>query len=223
MIYLNNCLHLHPQKIILIMISKEENILINAEKLFAEKGFEGTSTRDISKLANVNISMISYYFGSKEKLFEKIFEFRMSESLAFSKVVLANDSLTEWEKLNTVIDRYIERVKNLKTFYVIMQREQLRNKNPHIVHFLNQSKMGFLEIYRQLIDAGLEKKIFTKKPRLEFIHSTISGTVFTALNTLPIYKEYFKGDEAYENNYFDEIKIHIKDILKYLLGYDENK
>lgn len=52
------------------MVSKEENILFAAEKLFAEKGFEGTSTREISKAANVNISMISYYFGSKEKLYE---------------------------------------------------------------------------------------------------------------------------------------------------------
>ena len=212
-----------PAKIIVIMISKEEHILVNAEKLFAEKGFEGTSTRDISRLANVNISMISYYFGSKEKLFEKIFEFRMTESLSFTKEVLANEDFTEWEKLTVVIDRYIERVKMLKTFYVIMQREQLRNKNPHIVEFLNQSKMGFLEIYSQLLDEGLRKKLFSRRPRLEFLHATISGTVFTALNTLPTYKEYFNGDKNYEDDYFEELKIHIKNILKYLLGYEENK
>ena len=50
------------------MITKEENIMLHAEKLFAEKGFDGTSTREIAKNAEVNISMISYYFGSKEKL-----------------------------------------------------------------------------------------------------------------------------------------------------------
>ena len=61
-----------------IMISKEENILFAAEKLFAEHGFQGTSTREISKAANVNISMISYYFGSKEKLYEKLVEYRMN-------------------------------------------------------------------------------------------------------------------------------------------------
>ena len=69
------------------MISKEENILFNAEKLFAEKGFDGTSIREISKEAQVNVSMISYYFVSKEKLFEKIFEYRMNESLSFAKEV----------------------------------------------------------------------------------------------------------------------------------------
>ena len=204
------------------MISKEENILLNAEKLFAEKGFEGTSTREISKEANVNISMISYYFGSKEKLLEKIFEFRMNESLSFSKEILINESLNEWEKLNIVIDRYIERVKTLRPFYLIMQREQLANKNPFICEFMKDSKKTFLAIYTELIDKGLQRKIFTKKPRLEFLHSTISGTIFTAFNTLPVYKEFLNGDENYENEYFEEIKTHIKSILKHLVGYEEN-
>lgn len=204
------------------MISKEEHILLHAEKLFAEKGFEGSSTREISKKAKVNVSMISYYFGSKEKLFVKIFEVRMNESLTFSKDILANDNLNEWEKLVTVINRYADRVKNLKTFYRILQREQLSNKNLHIAEFLNESKKGFLAIYSELIEKGLQNKTFTKRPRIEFLHSTVSGTIFTALNTLPVYREFFEGDENYENQYFDEIKIHVQNILKHLLGYEEN-
>lgn len=204
------------------MISKEENILFSAEKLFAQKGFNGTSTREISKEANVNISMISYYFGSKEKLFEKIFEFRMNESLSFSKEVIANESLNEWEKINLIINRYIDRVHRLRTFYIIMQREQLTNKNKHIVQFINEFKIGFLRIYSALVEEGFEKNIFTKKPRIEFLHATISGTIFTALHTVPIYREYMAGGDNYENDYYNEIKIHIKNLLKYLLGYEEN-
>lgn len=204
------------------MISKEENILFSAEKLFAQKGFNGTSTREISKEANVNISMISYYFGSKEKLFEKIFEFRMNESLSFSKEVIANESLNEWEKINLIINRYIDRVHRLRTFYIIMQREQLTNKNKHIVQFINEFKIGFLRIYSVLVEEGFEKNIFTKKPRIEFLHATISGTIFTALHTVPIYREYMAGGDNYENDYYNEIKIHIKNLLKYLLGYEEN-
>lgn len=204
------------------MISKEEHILLHAEELFAEKGFEGSSTREISKNAKVNVSMISYYFGSKEKLFVKIFEIRMNESLAFSKDVLANYNLDEWEKLIAVVDRYADRVKNLKTFYRILQREQLNNKNPHIAEFLKKYKKGFLAIYSELFEKGFERKIFSKKPRIEFVHSTISGTIFTALNTFPVYKEFFDGDDDYENQYFEELKLHIHHILKHLLGYEEN-
>lgn len=204
------------------MISKEENILFAAEELFAEKGFNGTSTREIAKEAQVNVSMISYYFGSKEKLFERIFEFRMNESLSFSHEIIANESLNEWEKLNVVISRYIFRVKNLKTFYLILQREQLTNKNKKILQNINESKMGFLKIYEALIDSGLKNKIFTKKPRLELIHATISGTIFTGINTFSLYKEFSKGDENYENQYFEDLNLHIKKLLKYLLGYEQN-
>lgn len=204
------------------MITKEEHILLHAEKLFAEKGFEGSSTREISEKAKVNVSMISYYFGSKEKLFVKIFEVRMNESLKFSEDVLANQNLNEWEKLVIIINRYADRVKNLKTFYRILQREQLNSKNPVIAEFLKKSKKGFLAIYTELFEKGFENKIFHKKPRIEFVHSTVSGTIFTALNTLPVYKEFFQADENYEDLYFDEIKIHVQNILKHLLGYEEN-
>ena len=43
--------------------STDKKILYSAEKLFADKGFAATSTRDIAKSAGVNVSMISYYFG----------------------------------------------------------------------------------------------------------------------------------------------------------------
>ncbi len=46
---------------------KQLQILEVAEKLFAANGFDGTSIRDIASEAEVNIAMISYYFGSKEK------------------------------------------------------------------------------------------------------------------------------------------------------------
>ena len=55
---------------------KQVQIMETAETLFAEKGFNGTSVRDIAEKAQVNLAMISYYFGSKEKLFEALFMYR---------------------------------------------------------------------------------------------------------------------------------------------------
>jgi AcrR family transcriptional regulator len=51
---------------------KRDDILDVAEKLFAEQGFEAISVREISKAADINIAMVSYYFGSKEKLYEEV-------------------------------------------------------------------------------------------------------------------------------------------------------
>ena len=55
-------------------IDKKEHIMEVAVTLFSEKGYEGTSIRDLAHAADVNIAMINYYFGSKEKLFVALLE-----------------------------------------------------------------------------------------------------------------------------------------------------
>lgn len=203
------------------MISpKEEHILLNAENLFAAKGFDGTSTREIAAKAKVNISMIAYYFGSKEKLYEKIFEFRLNESLAFAREALQNGNLNEWEKLLIIVDRYVERVKTLRRFYQILQREHLRNKNKNILKLIQESKIEFLEVYSVLFNEGALNGIFSENPRIEMVHATVSGTIFSALNNHQLYKIYAKGEAIPDEQYFSELKNHIHTILKNLLGYE---
>jgi AcrR family transcriptional regulator len=208
------------------MISKEENILFAAEKLFAEHGFQGTSTREISKAANVNISMISYYFGSKEKLYEKLVEYRMTESQFFSKDILERTDINEWEKIEKIVDQFSGRVRHHKCFYRIMQREQLHTENPQIVEFLKQTKISFISMYSKILESGLEKGIFTKNPPIYLLHSTVSGTLFYASNAKEMYKEFLNNtedEEVFEEKYYTELNKHIKYILKDLLGYEENK
>jgi AcrR family transcriptional regulator len=57
---------------------KREHIMEVAVELFATNGFEGTSIRQLAQRADVNIAMIHYYFGSKEKLFETMLEHKAS-------------------------------------------------------------------------------------------------------------------------------------------------
>lgn len=53
--------------------SKMERILNCAEKEFAARGFSATPLHKIATSAKVNQALISYYFGSKVKLFEAVF------------------------------------------------------------------------------------------------------------------------------------------------------
>ncbi|MDR6515794.1 TetR/AcrR family transcriptional regulator [Chryseobacterium camelliae] len=208
------------------MISKEENILFAAESLFAEKGFEGTSTREIAKAANVNISMISYYFGSKEKLYEKLVEYRMNEGQFLSKDIMDRTDINEWVKIEKLVDQFTERVKVHKCFYRIMQREQLHTKSLQIIEFLKQTKLGFIGLYSQILEAGLKSGVFTKRPPIYLLHSTVSGTLFYASNAKEMYKEFLNNtddEDVFDEEYYSELNTHIKYILKDLLGYEENK
>lgn len=49
--------------------SKSKQRLLNAaERLFAERGFDAVSVRDITKLAGSNVSAVNYHFGDREDL-----------------------------------------------------------------------------------------------------------------------------------------------------------
>lgn len=59
--------------------STKERILGAAEELFAQHGFAGTSLREVTSRADVNLAAVNYHFGSKENLVNEVFRRRMDE------------------------------------------------------------------------------------------------------------------------------------------------
>ena len=53
--------------------SSRERLLDAARRLFAERGYNGVSVRDIATEAGVNSASIGYYFGGKEKLLAEVY------------------------------------------------------------------------------------------------------------------------------------------------------
>jgi len=116
-------------------INTEKKILDVATELFATKGFDGASTREICKQANVNISLISYYFGGKEELYQKIINGITSNIIAhassFINLVSDFDSLPKDKKIEIflqVIEKmidyfYSDSVSNAQLLLIV--REQI--------------------------------------------------------------------------------------------------
>ena len=93
---------------------KQVQIMEMAEVLFAEKGFNGTSVRDIAEKANVNLAMISYYFGSKDKLLEAIFSYRGETFKIKLESLIEDKKLNSLEKMNTL---YRASLRNLTHYH----------------------------------------------------------------------------------------------------------
>ncbi|MNK35251.1 putative HTH-type transcriptional regulator YttP [compost metagenome] len=198
-----------------------------AEKLFAANGYNGTSVRDIASKAKVNVSMISYYFGSKENLMEELFRWRMEEGLNFAKHIVENDDLNEIEKLDAFVDNFVNRVQKFKDFYLLIHTQQVISQNKNIQNFLKDAKINYIEINQRIVESGLEKGIFTKRPSYHLLQCTISGTIFNAMHGIKMYKEYLKkndpdfDEKQNENQYFLEVSNHVKIIMRALVGYQE--
>jgi len=53
--------------------SSRQKIFASAERLFAERGFNGVSVRDIANDAGVNSALVGYYFGGKQGLLSEVY------------------------------------------------------------------------------------------------------------------------------------------------------
>lgn len=115
-----------------------QKLINSAILLFAEKGFDCTSTRDICKHAGVNLSLIPYYFGSKEGLYIDIIESVFHYGLTFMQEELVKvatiSSMSKAEQVDlykSILYKYAEIFYSDKVpsnFVVLMIKEQA---SPH--------------------------------------------------------------------------------------------
>jgi AcrR family transcriptional regulator len=161
---------------------KRTNILEAAEKLFAEHGYEGTSTRQIAKEAGANMSMINYYFGSKDGVFMEI----MTNRIKGFKVQLTSieeENITELDKLMLVIDQYTHRILDNISFHKMMHRELSLSQRPEMFDKLKQAMSENLNTIERIINDGIAKGLF-RPVDVRMTIATIMGTI-TNVATAP--------------------------------------
>ncbi len=97
-------------------MSTKNKILDAAENLFAIQGFNGTSLREITSQAEVNLAAVNYHFGSKKELIKSVMSRYMNElspRLELSLVdICEQDNLTLLE----VFSAFIEPLLSLNEF-----------------------------------------------------------------------------------------------------------
>ncbi|GAB3221659.1 TetR/AcrR family transcriptional regulator [Spirosoma arcticum] len=106
--------------------STEERIREGAKRVFLEKGFDGTTTRDIAEAAGINIALTNYYFRSKEKLFINVFE-EMLQLFFKGMVDIMNKSIGLREKIAELIEHDFQLCKSNPSLSIFIMNEIHRN------------------------------------------------------------------------------------------------
>lgn len=203
---------------------KQIQIIDTAEKLFSDRGFDGTSVRDIAEKAGINIAMISYYFGSKEKLMQAIFEQRTAQITEKIEVLLKDEKLSPFEKMDILIEDYVDRVEKKIRFHKLMVCEQIMGKNSVVTRLLGELKKKNASLIEKLIEDGQKKKVFRKGVDVVLLIDTMLGTVMHTYTNQDYYKDYNRlenmTDEAYQVFLREKITKHIKGLFKAILSYE---
>lgn len=206
------------------VIDKKQQIIQTAERLFASSGFDGTSVRDIAEQAGVNLAMISYYFGSKLKLMEAIFEERSSNIKARVESLLQNSELDPLQKMEMLVEEYVDRVMEKQQFFKIMICEQVVNKNHVIIQLINDLKLKNAETITRLIKDGQKKGAFKKNIDVILMMSTMMGTLTQIIISQDYYREFNNlqslTSEQFITHMKKKLKTHIKTIFKEILVYE---
>jgi AcrR family transcriptional regulator len=157
------------------MTDKKEHIINNAVELFAEKGFEGTSIRDLAARAEVNVAMVNYYFGSKEKLFEAMVQHKAAYLKGIIEELSKDNSITEIEKLDRIVESYVNKMFSNRLFHRVIHQElmlhQRESLQDSIINIVSPNAVAI----KSIIEAGIKKGTF-RKVDASLLIASIFGT-----------------------------------------------
>jgi AcrR family transcriptional regulator len=200
---------------------KKIEILHVAEKLFAEEGFDGVSVREIAKLAHINVAMISYYFGSKEKLLESIVLHRIG-SMGLRLENLLNEDIAPISKMDEIIKFYIIQVNANKHIHQIIQNEIANKKREINFESFTELKKNNLKLLESIVKEGQEKGQFKTNINVALLPPMIIGSFLYFNMNKVLYADLFglKSEEDFENYIKNELTQHIQKTVKALLTYE---
>jgi len=137
--------------------SMEKLILETAEKMFLEKGFAMTSTTEIAKSVGCNQALVHYYFRTKDKLFNVIFENKFKsffqEIFDFQNL----ENMTFLDKLKFIIESHFDILtKNPKLPTLILTE---LTRQPEQISILREKLRSFPEKLFSLLNVELENEI----------------------------------------------------------------
>jgi AcrR family transcriptional regulator len=198
-------------------IDKKEHIMDVAVTLFAEKGYEGTSIRDLAHQADVNIAMINYYFGSKENLFVSLLEAKVRFMRDKIEAVQNNPSLSELDKINQIIDGYIDRFLSQPAFHRVLQQELLVSNREMLHQNVTALFVKNTQDVVSIIEKGIRKKLF-KKVDPQLLFASIIGTINQVMMSRSMCNILMNNDSSSDPYTNPELKNrlnkHIKQMVK---------
>lgn len=198
------------------MKDKREHIIETALQLFSQKGFEGTSIRDIAEKAAVNVAMVNYYFGSKEKLFEKIVEYKSAATRGLLDEIANNKSLTAIEKIEVVIDAYIEKLFTHRTFHRLIQQELILNQREDLQSSIVNNFIPNSLIIKNIIETGIKKGEF-KKIDVDMTIATLFGVIHQVLNSRKFCNRLMNKPDDYmpydDAKFKKRVAVHLKQLM----------
>jgi TetR/AcrR family transcriptional regulator len=181
-------------------------LLETATELFAHKGFSAVSIRELARTASVNSALISYYFKSKDGLYQEVLE---------EQFVLIAQLLKEIDNLPSAspIERITKYAKNIAIIH--QQRpyltrfiiSELINPTSGYEAVIKKYISRLFHFLRTTLEEGISQGEFKPNLNPEFATVSLAGIMNFFFISKPIFQEFTvlskKAEEEYTSQAID--------------------
>ncbi|GIW46944.1 MAG: TetR family transcriptional regulator [Deltaproteobacteria bacterium] len=139
-------------------LSARDKILEAAIELFSEKGFSGTTTKEIAERAGVNEALIFRYFSTKKELYGAIIEKKIEEDPGIeAPIKLYRDTRDDWLIFKSIALKMFECVEKDQTFLRLLYFSALEGHELSDMFFDT-----YVEYVNMLLSEYIEERISEK-------------------------------------------------------------
>ena len=152
--------------------STEEKIIRAADKLFTQKGYAATKSREIAEEAGTNLALLNYYYGSKENLYKKVVQDKFRMLLSAIEPFLSDENISLEDKVKLISENYTKLLLENEELPIFILNELTVNKElfKNIIQNARQTTQPV--IGKQLKDRNIDMS------HANLIINTLSLTMF---------------------------------------------
>lgn len=190
-----------------VKISAEEKIKTAARKVFTEKGFTATRTRDIAQEAGINLALLNYYFRSKEKLFEMVMMENLQQFMMGVGLIAHNENTSWQQKVEQLVAHYIDMLLANPNLPVFVMAEKAKNPEK-LAQLINQRVDYLRSPFMQQIKQGIKDGEIIPVHPMHLLINTMGLIVFPFTA-----KDMLKALGGINQKQFEEMMMERKKLL----------
>ncbi|MCE1187865.1 MAG: TetR/AcrR family transcriptional regulator [Ignavibacteria bacterium] len=160
-------------------MNTEEKILEAAKKVFTRNGYAAARMDEIASEAGINRALLHYYFRSKDKLFQLIFEERFEQFFSGVAAILSSDK-TIFQKVTSLVEHELNTLIKHPDIPIFVLNEI--NRNPDfIIQRMKTSNINVHQIFG-LLDTQLKAEaaagIIKELPVVSFFFNVMGLCIY---------------------------------------------
>ncbi len=190
----------------------ELKILDAARKVFLEKGLAGARMQDIADEACLNKALLHYYYRSKEKLFQTIFQDEFMNFFNNMQQIM-NSPISLFEKIELLVAREIDTMISSPRLALFILNELTQDPESCLMKMKNMEMNKLYVKFRNEVELEI-KKGNVKKVNPEHLFLNLLAMTGYPFIAKPVVKGLFEMDE---NAYFKFIQQHKLAVSRFII------